>query len=67
MDTRPEILTVEETAEFLRVSERTIRRMLKDGRLQGIDLGGVWRISREELEQFIKRGGVSEGLRNPKR
>jgi excisionase family DNA binding protein len=39
--------------------------MLKDGRLKGIDLGGVWRISREELEGFIKRGGVAEGLRKP--
>lgn len=65
MDTRPEILTIEETAEFLRVSDKTIRRMLKDGRLKGIDLGGVWRISREELEGFIKRGGVAEGLRKP--
>jgi len=60
MERRPELLTVEETAEFLRVSDKTVRRMLQDGRLQGVDLGGAWRISREELETFIKQGGVSK-------
>ena len=55
-----ELLTVQEVAEYLRVSDLTVRRMLKDGRLQGVNIGRVWRIPKGELETFIKQGGVSK-------
>lgn len=48
-----ELLTVEEVANILRLNVRTIWRMLKDGRLQGIRLGGGWRIPKEELEKIL--------------
>ncbi|MGI6102303.1 MAG: helix-turn-helix domain-containing protein [Bacillota bacterium] len=53
-----ELLTVQEVAEYLRVSDLTVRRMLKDGRLQGVNIGREWRIPKGELEAFIKQGGV---------
>ena len=51
-----ELLTVKEAAEILRVSETTIWRMFKDGRLKSISLGGLRRISREELNRMLKYG-----------
>ena len=48
-----ELLTVEEVANILRLNVRTIWRMLKDGRLKGIRLGGGWRIPKEELEKIL--------------
>ncbi len=52
----PELLTVEETAQALRVDERTVRRMLSDGRLQGANLGRVWRIHRASVLELIAAG-----------
>ena len=48
-----ELLTVEEVANILRLNVRTIWRMLGDGRLKGIRLGGGWRIPKAELEKIL--------------
>jgi excisionase family DNA binding protein len=50
------LFTVGEAARRLRVSEETIRRMLRDGRLQGKRFGGTrmgWRVPAAEIEAFI--------------
>ena len=49
-------LTVEEVATRLHVGRRTVRRWLRQGRLQGIMPGGLktgYRIPESELERFI--------------
>ena len=45
------VLTVGETADRLRVSRRTVKRMLKDGRLTGFRIGGNgdWRVMEDSL------------------
>ena len=45
---------VDETAEELNVSESTIRRWLANGKLKGWKEGGVVRIERESIDQFVK-------------
>ena len=53
------LLTVTEAAERLRVNPETIRRMLRDGRLHGVQpVGrrGGWRIPSSEVER-LARGG----------
>jgi excisionase family DNA binding protein len=50
------LLTVEEVAERLQVSEWTIRDWLRSGRLKGSRMGGRklgWRIRPAELDRFI--------------
>jgi excisionase family DNA binding protein len=62
MDEQPELLTVAETARRLRVTEETVRRMLRDSRLRGVRLGGTksgWRVVAESVSQFIRQGGVA--------
>ncbi|MEA4882962.1 MAG: helix-turn-helix domain-containing protein [Clostridia bacterium] len=54
----PEMLTVDEVADFLRVSDKTIRRMLTDGRLAGVNLGRSWRIPRQALAAMLAQAGV---------
>ncbi|MGI5925363.1 MAG: helix-turn-helix domain-containing protein, partial [Lentisphaeria bacterium] len=54
METRPELLTIDETAEFLRVSDKTVRRMLNDGRLKGVNIGRQWRIPKEALAELTR-------------
>jgi excisionase family DNA binding protein len=51
------LLTVPEVADRLRLSQETIRRMLRNDRLQGFRLGADnagWRISERDLAAFIR-------------
>jgi len=44
----------DEVAVFLGLSQRTIYRMVRDGRITGVKLGrGPWRIPRKPLEKTI--------------
>lgn len=60
-----DLVTVPEAATRLRVDQETIRRWLRSGRLQGINLGpgkGRWRIRAAELDRFlIEREQQSRG------
>ena len=47
------LLTLKETAKILRVSERTIMRYLKSGKLKASKVGR-WRIKENDLEKFLK-------------
>ncbi len=48
------LLTLKETAQVLRVSERTIMRYLKSGKLKASKVG-QWRISQKDLEEFLNK------------
>ena len=50
----PEILTLQQAAEMLQISERTIQRMLKKGELPGSQIGGQWRFDREQLMAMVR-------------
>ena len=47
------LLTLKETAKILRVSERTIMRYLKSGKLKA-SKAGQWRIKQSNLEKFLR-------------
>ena len=55
LDKLPEVMTVKQLAEFLQVTELTIRRALTDKRLKGFKIGRDWRIEREEVIKWIKQ------------
>jgi excisionase family DNA binding protein len=55
-----ELLTIEETADYLRVSVSTVRRMLNDGRLKGVNIGRQWRIPKEALAELTRPGGTDK-------
>ena len=48
------ILTVEEAADFLRVSKVTIRRWCASGRLPAFKIGREWRINKIELDKLMR-------------
>ena len=45
--------TVEEAAEIIEVSVYTIRRWLKDGKLEGKRVGKFWRINKESVKSVL--------------
>ena len=47
------LLTDKDAATLLRVSARTVRAMIADGRLPAIKVGGATRIRRSDLDVFI--------------
>jgi PTS system nitrogen regulatory IIA component len=48
-----EIMTIEEVAEYLRVSERTVYDWAQKGDLPGGKLGTTWRFKREDVENWV--------------
>ncbi len=50
------LLTVPEVAELLGVTDETIRRWLRDGRLEGVLLSrrAGWRVRSEAVDRMLK-------------
>jgi succinate dehydrogenase / fumarate reductase flavoprotein subunit len=48
------MLSIKEVADMLSVSQKTIRRHINSGKIQSIKLGGVHRISSEEISDLLK-------------
>lgn len=60
------ILTLKELAEYLRVNERTILRMLKTEQVQGAKIGGQWRFNSRQIDSlFFPESDVPEGGEHP--
>jgi excisionase family DNA binding protein len=58
-------LTVEEVAAELRVHPENVRQWIRDGELDAFDTGRGYRISRADLDDFIRRRKT--GRRHKKR
>ncbi len=50
------LYTVEEAAEILKVSVRTMGNWLRNGKVRGIKLGRSWRIPESALEEAAEKG-----------
>lgn len=48
-------LTVEQVSELLQVHWQTVLNYIKSGKIKAIKLGKGYRISKEDLNQFIKQ------------
>jgi excisionase family DNA binding protein len=48
-------LTTDEIAKDLKVNVNTVRRWIQSGELVALDVGGEYRISREDYKEFVQR------------
>ena len=48
-----EIMTIDEVAAYIRVSERTVYDWAQKGELPGGKLGTTWRFKRDEIERWV--------------
>ncbi len=53
------MMSIQEIARELRVSEKTVRRMLWRGELRGVRAGGQWRFPIENLANLLPSGVAS--------
>lgn len=49
-----DILTVSQTARYLQVCDKTVRRMISDNKLPAYKLGKSWRIKKIDIDQLFK-------------
>lgn len=49
----PVVLTAAEVMDILGVGKNTVYRLLKSGKLHGVRIGRSWRISVDQLTEFI--------------
>ena len=49
----PDILTVKELSDYLKIHEATIKKFLKSGKLKGFKASRDWRITKEAVVQWI--------------
>lgn len=50
------VFTLEEVAEILHLTRRTLYNYIKNGQLKAVKIGKYWRVSEETLHQFIQNG-----------
>ena len=53
MPENPDVMTVEEVAEYLRISERTVYDWAQKGEIPGGKIGSSWRFSRKRIEEWL--------------
>jgi putative molybdopterin biosynthesis protein len=47
------LLTPEEVAKILDISEYTVKEMLREGEIPGKKVRGKWRVKQEDLRDYI--------------
>lgn len=63
-----DILTIEEVAKYLRVSERTVYDWAQKGEIPAGKIGTVWRFKKDEIEKWVNErltSSVKTGQNNP--
>jgi len=53
-----EVMTVEEGAEYLRVTPSSIYEWAKVGKMPAAKVGRLWRFHGEEIDGWVRRGGL---------
>jgi len=53
-----ELMTVEEVTRYLRVTEKTIYRLLKRGSIPATKVGHQWRFEKTVIDEWLKRHSV---------
>jgi excisionase family DNA binding protein len=50
----PEIMTLREACELLKVGKNTMLRLLHDKKIEGFRIGNRWKIPKESVVEFIR-------------
>lgn len=53
-----DLLTTKELLDLLKIDRTTVYRMLNDGRLSGVKVGGQWRFPRKDVEALLSGKAV---------
>jgi excisionase family DNA binding protein len=51
---QPEIMTLPEVADYLKVAERTLYRLAASKQIPAFKVGGAWRFAKSDIEAWIR-------------
>jgi excisionase family DNA binding protein len=51
---QPEIMTLPEVADYLKVAERTLYRLAASKKIPAFKVGGAWRFTKSDIEAWIR-------------
>ncbi len=57
----PDLLTVKETAEYLRIPVPTVYYLVQRGQLPAVQIGGRWRVKKEALDRDVLHNESEQG------
>lgn len=60
--TKGRLLKPNEVAEQLSVSLVTVKKWLREGRLKGVKVSGMWRVYEADLEEMIQEVNTEEPI-----
>ena len=55
------ILTIREVADLLKINEKTIYKLVADGKVPGFKVGGSWRFDRTTISRWIENMSITDG------
>ncbi len=53
------IYTLDELAELLKVTKRTLYNYVRSGKLEAVKVGREWRVTEEQLKDFLQSKSTS--------
>jgi len=56
------LLTVLEVAEQLRISDESVYRLIRSGKLRAMRVGGLWRVTQDAITALLQEG-LNEALK----
>ena len=58
-----EIMTIKQVAEYLKVSPRSIYKLVKDGSIPTFRIMNMWRFERSKIDQWInEKNGINNSF-----
>ncbi len=51
----PNIMTIEQAAEYLQLSSKSIRKLIERKELKASKVTSVWRIKKEDIEEYLEQ------------
>ena len=56
---RDEIMTMDELAEYLKISKSTLYKLVVENKLPGTKIGKRWRFHKDAIDAWVKHGLVN--------
>jgi len=53
---RDEIMTMDELAEYLKISKSTLYKLAVDNKIPGTKIGKRWRFHKDAIDAWVKQG-----------
>jgi len=57
MESDHQVLTVREVSDLLQIHQSTVYKMIREGRIPGFQIGGIWRLRRDWLVRWMAEQG----------